>query len=151
LPLRKLLAIGGIASLAVFGIAQAGFSLYYYGGNLAGQRVAGFHAEVHRAARFLRDQDGSVAVYQMPKRKGKRSPGLRIEETSHPSVLLYLGRNVSPVETLEELAEAHPAWVLTRTGRISETDLARLRQLGIGLTEVEIPGGSEFYRLFRAR
>lgn len=151
LPLKKLLTTGGIASLAIFGIAQGGFSLYYYGGELAGQRVAGFHAEVHRAARFLHDQDGKVAVYQMPKRKGKRSPGLRIEETSHPSILLYLGRNVSPVETLEELAEERPAWVLTRTGRISEVDLVLLRELGLGLAEVEIPGGSEFYRLFRVR
>jgi 4-amino-4-deoxy-L-arabinose transferase-like glycosyltransferase len=86
---RRLPGWGTVAwSLGVWAFAQFGFSLYYYGG----LGLPGFHSEVHRLARYVREnaQPGdSVALYQLSRREKELGTGKpKIQETSHPSLML---------------------------------------------------------------
>lgn len=134
----------------VFLVANAGFLIYYYGLSLGGLRVPGFHAEVHALARYVRSHAApgdAVAVFSMPRDKSlKGKPGLRLDETSHPSLLLYLDRTVLDTKRWSEvLAQTKPTWVITRWNRIGPEELARA---GGRLREIDVPP-HDLYRLYK--
>ena len=87
-----------------------------------------FHAEVHRVAAYVNAQGpGNVAVYQMPRREhdlGTLKP--TIQETSHPSLAMYLDRPLLEAETMEQLFQApKPLWIITRMGRVTDEEIGR--------------------------
>ena len=134
----------------VFAIANVGFLVYYYGLSLGSLRVPGFHAEVHRLARYVRAHavpGDEVAVYSLPKSEAfPGKPGVRLQETSHPSLLLYLDRDVLETKDWSKvLAETKPTWIITRWNRIGPEEFAsaqgRLREVPVR--------GEEMYRLYR--
>ncbi len=138
-------------SLFLFCLAQGGFMTYYWGGNAFGQRVPGFHAEVHSLAGWLKSQPGDVVVYQMPRRSKALGTGKpKVQETSHPSINFVLGRNVWQIDKLDELAaRTTDAWILTRWNRLSEQDIASLRAKGRYLSLVETSVPQDLYRVYR--
>lgn len=144
--LRRLWDIGGpvAASLACALIAQLGFGIYY--------KLSG-HEEVHKLAAYVKAQpEKTVAVYQMPRRekdRGTLQP--KIRETSHPSLLMYLDRDVVEAETLDDLYRAeHPLWVITRANRISDDDVAAATVKGFSLSEVPL-SFADNYRIYLMR
>ena len=88
-----------------------------------------------------------VAVYSLPKSKAfPGKPGVRLQETSHPSLLLYLDCDVLETKDWSKvLAETKPTWIITRWNRIGPAELAsaagRLREIPVT--------GEELYRLYR--
>ncbi len=132
-----------IAVLAIWAIAQGGFTYYYI---LSA-------AEVHQIAAYVRAQGpSSVAAYQMPRREkelGTMKP--KIQETSHPSLVMYLDRNVLEAETFDQLLAApKPLWIITRRGRIVEADVreAALHNQELRLVPLNYPGHNyELYHL----
>ncbi len=141
--LKPSLARVGIA----FVIANLGFLAYYYG--FAPFRLPGFHNEVHRLARYVRAhaaRGDEVAVYSLPKLKGAaKKPGVRLQETSHPSLLLYLDRDVLDTKDWSAiLAQKRPTWVITRWGRVGAKEEAAA---GGRLKAVD-PFPPDLYRLY---
>ncbi len=141
------IAVGMVAAAA---FANAAFLGYYYG--FAPFRMAGFHAEVQRLARYVHDQAAAtddVALYSLPKRKDLKSkPGMHVEETSHPSLLLYLDRDVTeakPEDWPELLADPRPLWIITRENRVTPE---MRRTAGPRLKAVE-PFPPDYYRLYK--
>ena len=125
-------------------LAQIGLTLYY--------KLSG-HEEVHKMADYVKSQpEKNVAVYQMPRREkdlGTFKP--KIQETSHPSLVMYLDRVVTEAETMEQLYIApHPIWVITRADRISDDDVATATMRGFSLSEMPLPYADN-YRIFLMR
>jgi 4-amino-4-deoxy-L-arabinose transferase-like glycosyltransferase len=111
------------------------------------------HAEVHALARLIRDQEPrEVAIFQLSRRDRDLGTGqLRIRETTHPSLLHYLNRNVLDTEELDALAQApRPIWVITRRNRLAAEDKQLLDAQGVEI-EDRTPPGFESYRLYLLR
>jgi 4-amino-4-deoxy-L-arabinose transferase-like glycosyltransferase len=146
------LALAAAWALGLWAFAQWGFNTYYWGGRAFGTDLPGFHAEVHDLALVVRERlkpGDEVAVYQMPRRERELATGVRIQETSHPSLLLYLNRTVTEAETAEELlAPPGRVWVITRAGRIDEEELSAIERAGRRIEPVTTPTRQEMYRLW---
>ena len=126
-------------SLVVACALNGGFVAYYRLG----------HAEVHALARLVPAGERVIA-YQMPRRtQGLGTGKPEIQETSHPSLEFYLNRVLSEGEGLDDIVEATPDWVITRTGRLSDADLAMLALLSGAEVADKTPGGVRHYRLYR--
>ncbi|HEY0868411.1 MAG TPA: glycosyltransferase family 39 protein [Fimbriimonas sp.] len=147
-PLAMLIALrlpkrepgwGSLAwTLGIWAFAQFGFSLYYYGGF----GLPGFHAEVHRLARYVRENakpEDTVALYQLSRRDRALGTGKpKIQETSHPSLMLYLGRSTVDTDEMDRILEQpRPVWIITRWNRIE------------GMKRVETPFEQNLYALYR--
>jgi 4-amino-4-deoxy-L-arabinose transferase-like glycosyltransferase len=113
-------------------------------------------AEAHRWASYIREHAGpsQVAMYQLTRRRTDQATGTTdLQETSLPSMLMYLNRTAIDTDNLDELL-AHPGeiWIFTRTGRIPLLDYVHSAQTGHRLEELH-PSEIEakHYRLFRLR
>ena len=131
-----------------FAVANLGFGIYYYG--FAPLGLHGFHAEVQTLARYVHDHAAptdEVVVYRMPGEHGfKGKQGVRLQETSHPSLLLYLDRTVVDTKSWPQvLALGRPAWIITRWNRVGPEERAAA---GGRLHEVEV-APHDLYRLYR--
>lgn len=129
-------------------VADGGFLGYYYG--IPALKVPGFHAEVQQLARYVHDHAAptdEVAVYSMPRVKGlTNKPGTRLNETSHPSLLLYLDRTVLDTKSWSKvLASKSPVWIITRWNRVGDVERAAA---GGRLHEVD-PFPPDLYRLYK--
>jgi 4-amino-4-deoxy-L-arabinose transferase-like glycosyltransferase len=128
----------------VAAVAHFGF-LFWYGES--------GHAELHQATRYIRvhANDEEVAVYQMTRRQADRGTGsTQIQETSQPSVLLYLNRTVTDTDALAEiLALPTPAWILTRSNRIGPEEFLEAQLAGKRLEEVHGTLPRRHFRVFR--
>lgn len=123
-PLRPALIWVGVVSVLI----NAGLPIYY--------QTSG-HAEIHALARSVTPNE-TVIAYQMPRRNQDRGTGRpKLQETSHPSLAMYVNRVVLEAENLRaedgrlywqrnegaEWAEVPlPAVILTRADRIPNPD-----------------------------
>ncbi|MBI1756579.1 MAG: glycosyltransferase family 39 protein [Fimbriimonas ginsengisoli] len=131
-----------VATLAVALVAHFGMSAWY---------VRSGQAELHAYARYLREQGGDVALYQMPRRQQSRGTlGASLQETSQPSTLLYLGRGALEAERFDQLASApHPLWILTRPGRLEPSDFRDAFKRGLSLQPADVGDERSHYALYR--
>lgn len=99
----------------MFLIANLGFWGWYHGWF----KGSPDQSEVHEMARFVRRKGGPVALYQMSRRNKALGTGeLKVQETSLPSLLLYLDQTVIDTDDSAVLAKApKPLWVITRANR----------------------------------
>ena len=147
---KKRLIIVGVGSSAMCLFANAGFYGYYQS----------FHAEVHQIAWFIKDKPPhDVALFRLSKQEGGNSeklPSPRIfgiqaglNETTHPSLLLYLDRDVVDTDKVDALVTApHPIWIITRAGRFGTQDVAQLAEAGLELDPIQTPFPQVYYRLY---
>ncbi len=135
-------ATGLCAFMAVF--ANVAMWVWY---DKSGQR------EAHTLAHYVRAQSGDMAVYQMSRRQRDRGTGKpKLQETSLPSLLLYLDGTVVESDKLDELAEHDgPLWVITRQGRIDREDYVTVSRSGRMLERIMGAPGGENYELYRLR
>ena len=126
-----------VTSVVVCVLLNAGLFWYYGLG----------HREVHELAQRVATHPERVAAYQMPRReKSRGTGGTKLQETSHPSLVFYLGREFVEAETLDDLVKAKPPlWIITRAGRLGVEDDLRLRAKGYRLE----PHGSNLYALYK--
>jgi len=96
-------------------LANAGFFVWY---GMSGQK------EAHSLVRYLRQQPGDVALYELSRLEHNRGTGkLKLQETDLPSVLMYLNRDALNTGKLSDiLAHNGPLWIFTRAGRIRPED-----------------------------
>jgi 4-amino-4-deoxy-L-arabinose transferase-like glycosyltransferase len=105
--------------------------------------------EAHTFARYIRDNSlhqvpRTVAVFQMSRREKSLGTGRpKLQETSLPSMLLYLDATVNEAETAQEVVEGKSHWLFTRKGRITPTVENELFVLGKSLTPIG-PSGENF-------
>ena len=137
--------VGMVAAAAV---ANAAFLAYYDG--FAPLGMAGFHAEVQRLARYVRANAApgdDVALYALPKQKDSSGkPGIHLQETAHPSLLLYLDRNALETSDWRKvLADPRPVWIVTRWNRVTP---AMAAEAGTRLRAVD-PFPPDLYRLYK--
>ncbi len=133
----------GCAAMAV--VANVGFFAWY---RLSGQ------AEAHALARELKQTaspEEAIVLYQLPRRQKSMGTGKpKIQETSEPSILLYLNRTADEAESLDaELAAGRPFWILTRWNRLSARDTQQLRRRGWILQRAYL-GATDQYALWQA-
>jgi 4-amino-4-deoxy-L-arabinose transferase-like glycosyltransferase len=136
--------------LAVAAIAQTAFTLYSKGLTIGGTSTPRFE-EVQGLATFIREHaapgDGVVEYSMSGNHSPGAGPGTRLQETSHPSTLLYLDRDALETDDWNEVLKSRaPTWVLTRSDRVGPSELAAARGR---LAPVATPVRQEFYRLFR--
>lgn len=141
-PWAEPVARAWCAALAI--IANVGLGFWY---GASGQ------AEAHTLARYIRAQGGDVAVFQLPRRqKDRGTGGTKLQETSLPSLLLYLNGTAIEADKVSDLTD-HPGnlWVFTRPGRISLPQLVEAGHAGRRLERIQgAPGGKNF-ELWRLR
>jgi len=101
----------GAAVMAI--LANAGFILWY---RLSGQQEA--HA-LTRELEVMAAPDDAIILYQLPRRQKSLGTGKpKIQETSLPSLLLYLNRTADDAENLNAgVRSRHRFWVFTRASR----------------------------------
>jgi 4-amino-4-deoxy-L-arabinose transferase-like glycosyltransferase len=125
-------------------VANTVFGLWY---GLSGQR------EAHTLARYVRAQGGDVAVYQMSRRQRDRGTGRpKLQETSLPSLLLYLDRTTVDTDRLDDLVRhPGPLWIITRSDRIQTQDFVAAAKASRHLERIMGAPGGENYVLYRLR
>jgi 4-amino-4-deoxy-L-arabinose transferase-like glycosyltransferase len=107
--------------------------------------------EVQELARYARKAGLPLAIYEIG-RQEEMEIGLRLQETSHPSVLFYYGGLVKKSDSIAEIAEAKgDVLVLTRTNRLTLDDQVEAVALGKTIDEVETGLKLDRYRLYRLR
>jgi 4-amino-4-deoxy-L-arabinose transferase-like glycosyltransferase len=134
----------GAACMAVF--ANVGFVVWYH---------VSHQEEVHGLARELKTLAGPgdpIVLYQLPRRQKSMGTGKpKIQETSEPSLLLYLNREVTEAESLNPLLVSRASfWILTRVNRLSNPDIDRLKGLGWTLQIQPTRTVQDQYALWRA-
>ena len=142
----KRLAYSGVWLLAIGIFSQWGFASYYYGLRLGSLTLPGFHAEVQRLAVYVRENaapSDQVAEYQMSRQQKELGTGKPIiQETSHPSTLLYLNRDVLDTDDWQQILNSRSkVWILTRWNRLTPAQLGEVRQ-------VQTPFAQDLYRLY---
>ncbi len=121
-----------ISVLVVACIAQWAFSSYYYGTKLGSLIIPGFHSEVHELTRYVRSHASPidvVAEYQMSRREKELGTGKpKLQETSHPSTLFYLDRDIVDTDNWDEIL-IHPGkvWIITRWNRINQAEKDKVK------------------------
>lgn len=114
-------------------LANVGFLVWY---EKSGQR------EAHELARYVRENSllgvpETVAVYQMPRRDKDLGTGKpKLQETSLPSMLLYLNTTVTEAETPNEVIDAKCHWLFTRSGRITDATQQSFADAGLKLLRI---------------
>lgn len=143
---RKVLPIlMGAAALTAI-VANAGFLIWY---RMSGQQEA--HA-LARELKTLAQPGDRIVEYELPRRQKDLGTGKpKIQETSEPSLLLYLERTADEAERLEPLMKDRGSmWIFTRWNRIGDTDVARLQSEGWTLSRVPTKTTQDQYALWRA-
>ena len=107
--------------------------------------------EVHGIARYVRKVGGEVAMYQMGRRQKQLGTGkLKLQETSLPSVLMYLDRTAIDTDKLSEILQVKPpVWIITREDRIQPEDFITAQRANRRLFEVKPPVKQDHFKLYR--
>jgi 4-amino-4-deoxy-L-arabinose transferase-like glycosyltransferase len=139
------LRLGAAMSVVMCLVANLGFQFWY---DRSGQR------EAHALIRYVRNAGGDVALYQLSRRKRDRGTGKpTLQETSLPSLLMYLDKNALDTDKFEEiLAHPGPILIFTRKGRIDiPTDSVTAARAHRRLEIVTPTHPLENYALYRLR
>lgn len=124
-----------LGCIAMFAFAN-GLAWGYYNGRFGGAP----QAEIHGYARWLRaNRNGApVAVYQMSRRQAALGTGgVKLMETSLPSVPVYLGDVVIETDSLAALSWLRAsAFILTRAGRLATQDVQAMASQGLELRQI---------------
>jgi 4-amino-4-deoxy-L-arabinose transferase-like glycosyltransferase len=131
-------------------LANAVFILWY--------QKSGF-AEVHADARTINQMvkgRGAVITYQLA--RVANSSGLALNDTSNPSLGFYLDQNklaFTDCATFSELEASLQSargdlFVLTRPGRLTESEVSGLKGAGFDLELQPSPASEPRYQLYRA-
>jgi len=126
----KRLALPLAWTLVIAVLAQGGFMWWY---EKSGQR------EAHELARYVRQNSilgvpETIALFQLPRRDKDLGTGKpKLQETSLPSMLLYLDTTVKEAETVEQVADANVHWLFTRSGRITPAVQDQFTAKGLSL------------------
>lgn len=152
-PRLRLIMLAWIFIVAAF--VNAGF-LAWYEGRLGG---AASQAEAHMLARLLRDKP-NVAVFRLSRLERSLGEGkLAVQQTSLPSLLLYMDRTVLAPEgpkqgdpdprkdTRQLIAAPKPLWIFTRAGRFTASDRDLVTRSGQRLS-APISGASGDYEVY---
>lgn len=109
--------------------------------------------EAHSLIRYVKKQSGNVALYQLGRRQKSLGTGqLKLQETSLPSLLMYLDANALDTDDLDALIRAPgPVWIFTRAGRIETEDFVRVRRAGRILEQIQPNFREENFSLYRIR
>lgn len=135
----------GAAMCVVMCLVANGVFLWWY--EASGQR------EAHALTRYLRRLPGDVALYQLSRRQKELGTGKpKLQETSLPSVIMYLNRDVIDTDSLPALL-THPGelWVFTRAGRFQPEDFVTAIKAGRRLEQIQPTLKLENYALYRIR
>lgn len=133
-------------------LINAGMMWHYVGAPLPNGRFeVASHAELHALTRWARAQGGPIATFQMPRRDRSLGTGqLKVQETSHPSVVFYAGKPVLKSDEVDELtARRLSLWVLTRVGRFTPEVRQEVESRGFRLELQEPLGPTRFYQVYR--
>ncbi|MCH7904536.1 MAG: glycosyltransferase family 39 protein [Armatimonadetes bacterium] len=107
-------------------------------------------AEVHVIAQYVRDQEGSVAIFRTGRTDSDVAISLDIDESPPYSVYHYLKR---PAEMTDDLGDVlqmeYPVWVITRRGRISDDDIILAIEMGYALSRPETPFEQNQFQLWK--
>jgi len=109
--------------------------------------------EAHALIRYVRQQGGDVAVYQLSRRDKALGTGKpKLQETSLPSLLMYLNADALDTDKLDALlAHKGPIWVFTRAGRIHPEDYVAAVRAHRRLVQIQPTLDLQNYELFQVR
>jgi 4-amino-4-deoxy-L-arabinose transferase-like glycosyltransferase len=132
--------VGWIVFLTI--LANAG-ALFWY--KASGQ------AEIHALARFAREHAAPgdlFAEYQMSRRdKDMGTMKSKIQETSEPSVLMYLNSTAIDTDDWQQIVhQKSTVWLITRPNRMGEVETA---SAGSRLVRIRLGTPSENYVLYK--
>ena len=110
-------------------------------------------SEVQSIARYVRKEGGAVAMYQMGRRNKDMGTGkAKLQETSLPSILMYLDKDVLDTDKLSDICNAPiPLWIITRDNRIHPSDFIQVQRSGHQLVEIKPPVDQSAFKLYRVR
>jgi len=109
--------------------------------------------EAQGIARYVRREGGAVAIYQMDRQTKDLGTGKpKLQETSLPSLLMYLNKDVLDTDNLGDLLKSSkPTWVITRDNRIQPADYIAVQRSGRQLVEVKPPVQQDAFKLYMVR
>lgn len=145
-------APGGVGRRAIAQVlAGSAFLCLILNLAISGWYRASGQEEAHALARWLKPKEEPIALYslsRLDKDLGTFRP--RLQQTSLPSMLLYLDRNVFQTDTLDKLLEQPGThWVFTRERRIGPETHRRAEAAGRTFTRVETPVRQDNYEIWR--
>ena len=137
--------LAGIACCVGMFLISNGVFLWWF-------RASG-QAEVQALAGYVKKEGGPVAIYQMGRRNKDLGTGKpKLQETSLPSLLMYLDATALDTDDITEIAKAKlPIWIITRDNRIQPTDFITVQKMGHQLVEQRPPVKQDAFKLYRIR
>jgi len=135
----------GLAMCAFMCILANTVFLVWY--RLSGQQ------EAHSLIRYVRQQGGDVALYQLTRRNKALGTGKpKLQETSLPSLLMYLNADAMDTDKLDDLlAHKGPIWVFTRAGRFHPEDFAAAAKAHRQLVQIQPTLDLQNYALYQVK
>jgi len=104
--------------------------------------------EVQAMAKFAWAERRPLAVYEIGRGNEDIEIGLRLQQTSHPSVLFYYKKPILMTDRIADLVEkGDETWLITREGRLADDELAVVAAAGWLLEPVKTPFAQDRYRL----
>jgi 4-amino-4-deoxy-L-arabinose transferase-like glycosyltransferase len=131
-------------------LANAAFIGYFYKGGFAE-----LDADARAVNQMVGAGKGAVITYQLARVSNEK--GLTLNDTSNPSLGFYLNQDriaFTDTATFEELernlsqADAQKVFILTRPGRLDDSDLMKLKADGLIASPMSEPNNSSHYELF---
>lgn len=115
--------------------------------------VTGGQEELHALARWAKQQGPEVATFKLGRQTADRGTGrLEVQETSKPSLVFYVGKEVPMVGELTLfVAPRKPALFITRQGRIGEEQIAEATSRGMTLTRLNPPVRTRKYEVWELK
>ncbi len=138
LPSKEWLGVACAWSIVIFSIALPTFHKIWDSQT----------KEVQAMAKFTWAQNRPLVIYEIGRASEEVSLSLKLEQTSHPSILFYYRRPVLMTDKIAEvIAQGKPMWMITRAGRLADEDLANLTLAGWEMRAVATPFEQSGYRL----
>lgn len=104
--------------------------------------------EVQALAKFAWEKKKPLVIYQIGRSGGGPEIKLQLDQTSHPSILFYYRQPALMTDQIADVIKrGEPTWVLMRSGRLGDSDLADLTIANWEIKPIVKPVAQEDYAL----
>ncbi len=109
--------------------------------------------ESQALARYVRQEGGKVALYQLGRRNKDLGTGKpKLQETALPSLVMVLNQVALESDNILDIANGPtPTWIITRSNRIKPEDFITVQKTGHILMEQRPPVPQENFKLYRLK
>jgi hypothetical protein len=126
-------------SMIVFSFITVGFKLDY----------ANRFEEAHSIARYLKDKEGQVVLFEVGRTERETSMQLSVRQSALPSFFFYLEREGTMTHmSYRVVMMKGPVWLVVEEGTMDEKLVKRFSQAGFSVSRHKLPFATERFEVY---